>query len=324
MKSHIDLSICIVSWNISDILKKCLHSIYQYSEDLNIEVIVFDNASTDDTLTMVETKFPQVKIIKSQTNIGFGRGNNAALKKSSGKYVLLLNPDIVIVEPCFRKLITFLETHTQFGIVGCKLVYADGRTQKSYFQSFPSLLSELRWGFMLHRIFDYFNKKSQNKSSSFEVAWLVGACMLFKHDVLSKLNGFDERYYLYGEDIDLCLRTSILGYKIYYMSNIKMMHHHGASSNRKKNRYFSAVLQKESRYKFMFVHYGIKKAAFYRFIWSIASIYRISILSIIYLTFFLFSSQENIQSLKVNFEKQIHILFWTLGLEKWVKQENLS
>lgn len=315
----VDLSICIVSWNTSEKLRECLQSIYRHTEGLNIEVLIFDNASSDNTVEMIKNNYPQVILIDNQTNIGFGRGNNALIIKSKGKYILLINPDIIIIEPCFKKMIGFLKANPQAGVVGCKLVNMNGSIQKSYFEKFPTPISELFWGMMLHKIYNLsiFHTK-KNITSDVEVAWLVGGCMLFRRDILKTIKGFDERYFMYGEDLDLCFRLRKMDLKVYYLPKITMLHYHGSSSKKQKKRYYAAVLQRESVYKFMKNHYGKITALSYRYCWIFSGIFRVFLSGIAYMVSMLMFNQKK-HGFFLIAEKYSRIISWGLGFEKWTR-----
>lgn len=317
MNTKIDLSVCIVSWNSSDKLRQCLHSIYKHSEGLNIEVIVFDNASSDGTSQMVECDFPQVLFIANSTNIGFSCGNNIAINKSKGDYILLLNPDIVVLEPCFKKMISFLIQNEDAGLVGCRLVDINGLVQKSCFRFFPTPLSELIWGIMAKNIYDHFHHSKEIMFAT-EVAWLIGGCMLFKGNILKMLEGFDNRYFMYGEDVDICYRLNKMGLRSYYLPEVKMLHYHGASSQKQKRACFSTVMQKESVYKFMVKNYGLLSGCLYRVAWTLSSFLRVILLAT--WTGFCAVTAKN---RKNHFHKTLgcymRVLSWCFGNEKWVR-----
>ena len=317
---HIDLTICIVNWNTRDILRKCLQSIYTYSEDLAIEIIIVDNASTDGTVGQFKSEYPDVLIIENKNNIGFGRANNQAIHQSRGKYILLLNPDIILIEPCLTEMINFLKNHSKVGCVGTKLINTDNRIQKSYFKTFPTPFNQFKEGMLLNRLKNIISPKDKDTQNRFEVAWLVGACMMFKSELLKTLRGFDEQYFMFGEDVDLCYQLKKIGFKIYYLNDIKMLHHHAVSSKQQVKRYFSAVLQKESRYKFMKKNYGNSKAVFFRLGWFFSGLMRVILLiPTLFLSFII--RMKKATTIFFITEKYTRIITWALGFEKWVYQE---
>ena len=315
MDTKIDLSICIVSWNTADKLAECLRSIYEHDERLRIEVIVFDNASSDGSPERVRSDFPQVNLIVGSANLGFGRGNNITISKCRGKYILLLNPDMVVIEPCFKKMIYFLEDNPSAGLVGCKLVNIYDIAQQSYFHFFPTPISELAWGSMVENIYRYFHS-SLEVVDPIKVAWLVGGCMLFRADVLRELGGFDEDFFMYGEDLDLCYRLKKNGFEIYYLPGIKLLHYHGASSKRQAKSYFSAVMQRESVYKFMIKHYGIFKGLSFRAVWVLSSFLRVLLLAPVVGLCKMISNSDRV-CWSQTLEKYLRVFSWGLGQEKW-------
>lgn len=315
----IDLTICIVSWNSRDILRKCLNSIYQFSDGLNIETIVVDNASTDNTPQEIAAEFPDVVLLSNKINLGFGRANNLAIKKSRGRFILLLNPDVVIVRPSLRQMINFLESNPEVGCAGCKLVNLDGSIQESYFEQFPTPMNEFLEGITVKRLLgSLLTKRIYN--DVIKASWIVGACMMFKRELLLKLSGFDERYFMYGEDVDLCFRLRNLGYEIVYLNNIEMLHYHGDSSKKKAKRYFSTILQRESVYRFMKAHYNNRNALLYRIFWIVSGFVRLLIL-IPAIIFSFLTFRKNLSFLFQVFEKYARVILWGIGFEKWTRQQ---
>lgn len=315
----VDLSICIVSWNSLVVLMKCLKSVYENSEGLNIEVIVVDNASTDNTPDIISKEFPHVVLLQNSINLGFGRANNIAITRTRGNYILLLNPDVIIIKPCFRQMIKFLEANPNVGCVGCKLVNLDGSVQESYFEQFPTPLNEFLEGITVKRVLETFFKK-RLFDNEVEVSWIVGACMMFRRDIMTKLTGFDERYFMYGEDVDICFRLRNMGYKIMYLGNIEELHYHGDSSKKKSKHYFSAILQRESVYKFMKANYNQQNALLYRIGCIVSGFVRIILITPAIIFSFL-TFKKNLAFLFQVFEKYIRVILWGIGFEKWTRQQ---
>lgn len=314
-QKNIQLSICIVNWNTRDKIRECLNSIFNHNEGLSIEVIVVDNASSDRTGEMIKREFPNVILVENKENLGYGKANNIAIMRCVGEYILLLNPDIVLFEPCFLKMIEFLELKKQAGILSCQLINKDGLIQKSFFENFPTPLSELYRGLFLKKAVEALHV--QNNVPKFEVAWVVGACIMMKSETLKSLGGFDERYFMYAEDMDLCYRVRRLNLKVYYSENIKMMHYHGESSKKQKIAHYSALMQKESTYIFIRDRYGVHKGFEYRLAWIFIALMRIGLL----LTLFPWYKLLNGKKANLVFErlkKHIKILLWGLGGPNWV------
>jgi hypothetical protein len=213
-----------------------------------------------------------------------------------------------------------LETHRDAGVIGCKLVNIDGSVQKSFHNAFPTPMSELFWGIMLHKLYDTVSPCSSKETSyPIQVAWLIGACMLFRRDVLLKIDGFDDQYYMYGEDVDLCFRLHKMGLNAYYLGDIQMLHYHGASSKKQTKSYYAAIMQRESMCKFMLTHYGRFTAFLYRYIWVFSGLARVSLLTPGYIFSLLtFSNRKRIFS--GTLEKYARIVSWGLGFEKWTRK----
>lgn len=316
----VDLTISIVNWNGQEILKRCLHSIYEYADDVTLEIIVVDNASTDNSVSMIKKDFPEVIILQNKRNIGFGRANNLALSKSKGRYILVLNPDIILIQPCLKQMMNFLKKETTAGCIGCKLINIDGSIQESYFRFFPTPWSQFKEAMMINRILKIIFRKDSFLNENIEVAWVVGASMMFRRDVFKALNGFNERFFMFGEDVDICYRLKNLGYRIIYLANIEMFHYHAACSNKQSKRYFSTVLQKESRYQFIRINYNIYTALMFRIVWIIGGFVRtIIMIPVIILSLLIFNKKRDF--LLYTFEKYVRVFSWGLGFEKWVRKE---
>jgi GT2 family glycosyltransferase len=270
-------------------------------------------------MEMLRRSFPDVIVIQNDINIGFGKANNQAIGMSRGNFILILNPDIVLEQDTFSRMIEFLKMHPDVGCTGTRLINRNGSIQKSYFGKFPTAYSELREGLMVDRLYNSIFNKNHNASEDMEVAWVVGACMLFRRHELLKLGGFDERFYMYGEDIDLCYRVKKSGLKIYYLGTLEMVHFHAAVSKKKSKKYFGAVLQRESVYKFMRSHYGLFHALSYRLSWIIGGLVRIIFLAFPYLLTTLTAHRSKLMIHEI-LEKYYRIVSWGLGKEKWTKQ----
>lgn len=224
------ISIIIVNWNTRDLLLDCLESITKNSVYENCEVIVFDNASSDGSANAAKACYPNVKIIESEKNLGFATGNNRAMEQASGEYILLLNPDTIVPHQSIEGLVQFLEAHKDIGIVGPKLAGSDGNTQISGFGLFPSPLeaaahalriwkvapkSSLARKFLLH---------PEDGTSWVYVNHLLGACMLCRRSVIEQTQGFDEDFFLFLEETDLCYRSLINGWRLAYYSDVEITH----------------------------------------------------------------------------------------------------
>lgn len=231
-----ELTISIVNWNTKTLLKNCLNSIFQNYTGNDFEVIVVDNNSNDESFEMLEECFPRVKKIKNKENLGFGKANNQAMAIGKGKYILVLNPDIVIKKGSIEKMLDFLEKNKEAGAVGAKLVNPDGTLQmKGFYRKFPSLPQILLFKTALYRIFIHFPGivsrywEYQDTNIPHEVDQIPGACISVKREVLEKIGGFDEDYFIWYEDVDWCFRMKKAGWKLYYLPDAEIAHFGGQS-----------------------------------------------------------------------------------------------
>jgi O-antigen biosynthesis protein len=234
-----DISIVIVNYNVKDHLDACLASIYKSNnEEFNIEIFVVDNNSIDGSANFIKEKYPEVNIIENYKNLGFSKANNIALKKVTGKFVLLLNPDTILEEGTFDKLIKFCADNKDVGAISSKLIQANGKLDLACKRSFPTLsvalpriigLSKL---FPKSRIFGKYNLTYLDENETYEVESICGAFMFIPKYVLDKTGLFDEDYFMYGEDLDLCYRIKKNGYKIFYYPEVKTVHLKGESTRK--------------------------------------------------------------------------------------------
>lgn len=223
------LSVIILSFNTAKLTKDCVTSVLnQYKNYIgkDLEVIVVDNASSDDTLGLLK-RIKGIKIIENGGNFGFSKGNNIGAKNSTGNYALFLNSDTRVLDDSFIKMVNFLDENPKVGILGGKLVDSKNRVQKSggnfynLFNLFVSLFGGERMGFV---------RKIPKKIEA--VDWVSGACLLIRKDLFNKLKGFDEQFFMYVEDMDLCFRAKNAGFLTYFYPEAKIIHEEHGSSNR--------------------------------------------------------------------------------------------
>ncbi len=231
-----DLSVVIVSYNVSSFLDQALTTLKDSAQKLDVEVFVADNASTDNSVEMVREKHPWVKLIENEHNIGFAGANNKALIKASGRYVLLLNPDTVLRRDTLKTMVSFLDKHPEAGIAGCKVLNPDGTLQLACRRGFPTPgvaffkmigLSDL---FPSSRTFGRYNLTYLNPDSLTEVDAVSGSFMMIRKEVLDKVGLLDETFFMYGEDLDMCYRVKHEGWKIYYVPDTEIIHFKGEST----------------------------------------------------------------------------------------------
>lgn len=230
------LSVIIVSYNSKTLLENCLFSVQQAMKELNGEIIIVDNNSSDGSKEQLPAKFPRIKFILNSDNLGYAKACNQGFRASSGDYALFLNPDTIIPETCLADCITFLQTHSDAGAIGVRMLNNKGEFLKESKRGLPSPSTSFYKLFGLTAIFPksktfakyYQGHLPENENSPVEV--LSGAFMMIKREVFEKLNGFDERFFMYGEDIDLSLRITQQGFKNYYLGTISATHLKGGST----------------------------------------------------------------------------------------------
>ncbi len=235
-----EASVIIVSYNTRDILRACLGSLYTAIGRRAIEVIVVDNASRDASADMVEREFPQAHLLRSTTNLGFAAANNLGFKSAQGRYVILLNPDAQVEADAFADAILRMDASPAVGMAGGRLVDGDGRDQPSA-RRFPSLLNEvlvisgLAARFPRSRLFGRFDRTWADPAQPADVDWVPGAFAIMRHDALRAVGPFDERFFLYYEEVDLCRRFKAAGWQIWYWPDIVIRHLGGESSKTVEN-----------------------------------------------------------------------------------------
>lgn len=257
----IDLSVIIVNWNTKEYLKECLESLYKEKKHFSIEIFVVDNASSDGSSEMVNVNFPQATLIENDENVGFARANNQAIRECGGKYVLLINPDTVVLGNCLENMLNFMEKHPDAGAAGCKIFNVKGelepfRTAKR----FPTPLTKFYVDMHLDRLFPkikHFGRYSMvgwDRNDIREIDVLSGAFMFVRRKAIQDVGLLDERFFLLAEDIDWCRRIKQKNWKILLNPYAEIIHHSGKAIDRVKiarlnNAIFSHILYFEKHHK---------------------------------------------------------------------------
>ncbi len=276
----IDVSVIIVNYNVKELLGNCINSVLSSTGKLKLEVIVVDNNSFDGSADYINQKFknnPSVRLIESKINLGFAKANNIGAKAANGKYLLILNPDTVVQEDTIEKTIDFYEKDSLCGGVSCKLVLPNGKLDLACRRSFPTPsasiyrilgLSKL---FPRSKIFSRYNLTYLDENETYEVEAICGAFMLIRKDIYDKVNGFDEDYFMYGEDLDLCFRIKNSGYKIFYFAGTSTIHFKGESTRKSSlsyvNNFYGAMrifVQKNLKKKSSLLNILIRFLIWYR------------------------------------------------------------
>lgn len=233
-----DLSIIIVNYNVKEFILNSLDSIKKSSDGFEVETIVIDNASKDGSVEAIAKQFPEVNLIASNENLGFGKANNLGLEKAKGKYILLLNPDTILKEDTIAKMIEFFEKNKDAGLAGCKVLNPDGTLQLPCRRSFPgpwtafTKVSGLSKLFPKNKLFAKYNLTYLDENKTYEVDAVSGSFMMLRREVYEKIGGFDPQFFMYGEDLDLCYRVQKAGYKVYYVHSTEIIHYKGESTKR--------------------------------------------------------------------------------------------
>ncbi len=272
-----DVSIIFVNWNSVDYLRDCIASIRQYTEGLSYEIIVVDNASPAGDAAVIEREFSDIVFIRSEENLGFAGANNLGFNRSSGKYILFLNPDVKLTTPLINILYRRAQSMPNAGILGAKLLNRDLTIQTSSIMQFPTIFREL---FQL----EYFRLRWPNFfgigplfSESVEPAdaeVISGACMLIRRDVFEKVGKFSEDYFMYAEDIDLCYKVTKAGFPNYYIGEAVAIHYAGISSPR----VWQLVVKLKSMLKFCDKFYGTFYTSLFRIALAANAIVRLAVI----------------------------------------------
>ena len=270
LSNEIDISIVVVNYNVKEFIAQLFDSIYKSVGNLRYEIILVDNNSVDNSIAYLSKKFPKVQYISNSSNVGFGKANNQAFSLANGKYTFILNPDTLLQENTLLCLNNFLDHNTQYGAVGCKLLNPDGSFAPESRRQEPNPISALGQTIGLTKFFPnnkrwsgyYMNWVSEDEFTDIEV--LSGACMFFRSSILKEIKGFDEQFFMYGEDIDLCKRTRDLGYKIGYLPTTSIIHYKGEST--KKDNMDYVVVFNKAMYQYFLKHYSKTYSYAFKFI----------------------------------------------------------
>ncbi len=262
-----ELSIVIVNYNVKYFLEQCLISVYKAGRGIDMEVFVVDNASADGSCQMVKQRFPDVKLIENTENLGFSVANNQAIRKISGKFVLLLNPDTVVEEDTFSKCINFMNLHPTAGSLTVKMIDGKGRYLPESKRGLPSPMVSFYKIFGLTKLFPrsktfaryYLGHLDENKTHKIEI--LPGAFMFIRKEVLGKIGLLDESFFMYGEDIDLSYRILKANYDNYYYPETRIIHYKGESTKKGSINY--VLLFYKAMILFAQKHFTQKKAHLY-------------------------------------------------------------
>jgi GT2 family glycosyltransferase len=230
----VDLSVVVVSWNVRDLLRQCLHSVQASLPPGGVELIVVDNGSTDGSVDTLRREFPAVKLIANERNKGFPAANNQGLEISTGRYVLLLNPDTEVLGDSLADMLAFADSHSDVGMVGPKLLNSDGSIQSSRrrFPTWTTALFESTWlqSRAPRRLLEQYYVLDRSDDEVQDVDWIYGAAMLVRRAAFEQVGPMDEGYFMYSEELDWCRRLRDAGWRVVYLPTARIVHHGGKSS----------------------------------------------------------------------------------------------
>lgn len=281
-----DLSIVIVNWNVRDLLRHCLHSIFQLplsnfqppTSNFEIEVIVVDNASSDDSVAMMENEFPQVRLIANSENVGFTVGNNQGITASRGRYILLLNPDTEIVGDALTMMVKYMDAHPQVGVLGPQLLNPGGSIQSSR-RRFPTLATAflestiLQQWFPRNRATRHYYITDHPDDEVQEVDWVTGACLLARRETIEEVSLLDEGFFMYSEELDWCRRMKAQGWKVVYLPTARVIHYGAQSSEQVKS--FQYIQFQRSKIRYFRKHHGPWQAEVLRLFILVTYLYQL-------------------------------------------------
>jgi len=263
------LSVIIVHYQVSGLLRNCILSIQKYFHGFEYEIIVVDNASPDASWKELIAEFPDVNFIESKTNLGFSKANNIGVKAAKGEYVYILNPDTEIEGDYFKEILDFADNQKNIGAIGLRMHNAKGQFLPESKRSVPALINSFEKLFTKLR--DDSKTYYRNDVDEFgiaEVTVMTGANLLMKKSVYTEVGGFDEHYFMYGEDIDLCYTILRKGYKNFYYGKYSILHYKGESTVKDQvylNRFFGAMdifiskyYKKQKPFQYVLMKIGLK------------------------------------------------------------------
>ncbi|MHB8625387.1 MAG: glycosyltransferase family 2 protein [Aggregatilineales bacterium] len=257
-----DLSIIIVSWNVSKLLADCLDSVGQCchtpslksprADGLTVEVIVVDSASSDGTAAMLLARYPQVELLAQSENVGFTIGNNIGLKAATGRMLMLLNPDTVVIGDALAQLVKYMDAHLDVGVVGPQTRNADGTIQSTR-RRFPTLATAIFESTWLHpfaprRVLDHFYVTDITDDAIADVDWVQGSALMVRREAYEQVGGLDERYVMFSEEVDWCKRIKSAGWRVVYVGTARIIHYGGQSTEQVTARKHIHFQQSKLRY----------------------------------------------------------------------------
>jgi GT2 family glycosyltransferase len=252
-----DLSILVVNWNTRDLLVDCLQSVHDTLQGLQFELLVVDNASTDGSVAMVREKFPTVRLIENQENVGFARASNQAIDHSRGRYVMLLNSDARLMGDAAQQIVHFLDTHPRTGIVGARLISPEGDPQVAY-GPLPTLMSEVVSLLGMDKgLASAASGPACGQTTAarpaLETGWVGGACLTARRQTLEEIGLLDEQFFMFSEEVDLCRRATSAGWDVVHLPWAEVIHVGAGSTGPTSGRY---LMLYQAKLRYFAKHHG--------------------------------------------------------------------
>lgn len=254
MKALKTLSVSIVNFNSGEYLLGCLKSLENLKNEADLDIWIVDNASKDQSLIKAKEYFPKVHYIECKENLGFGKAQNLALSQVKSEYILILNPDTQIGPGVISTMINFMEENKLTGALSCKVVMENGKLDWASHRGFPTPFASFLYFFL--KIDFFYHLSGRSMDTPHEVDSISGAFFLTRKFVLDKVGCFDEDFFMYGEDIDLCFRIKECGFKIMYVPTLSIIHHKGISSGLKNHSQGLTTADLETRERSLDAFYG--------------------------------------------------------------------
>jgi GT2 family glycosyltransferase len=235
-----DLSVIIVNYNTCELLKQTVQSVIENTSIIKYEIIVVDNASNDNSFEMIKRDFSNVKLFRNDANLGFSKANNIGISHSQGRYVLLLNSDTIVLKDCLEKCVHYMDNHLEAGALGCKVALKDGGLDHACKRGFPTPQASLYYLLKLNKLFPNSKRFAAYDLSYLsddeinEVDSLTGAFMMVRREAIDRVGLLDEQFFMYGEDLDWCLRIKEDAWNVIYYPEVQIVHYKGASSKKKR------------------------------------------------------------------------------------------
>jgi GT2 family glycosyltransferase len=237
MKTSAKLSVIIVNYNTGALTKECIESLLKQQTSFNTEIIVVDNASSDESVSFLRSDYPEITVIESKKNLGLAAGVNMGIEVASGKYYLVLNPDIVVLPGALAHMVEWLDKNSDIGMLGGQLISPNGRIQNSCYRFYTPMTIIYRRTWLgktkkgIKEVRQFLMKDYDHKVAK-DVDWLMGACLMIRAKVVETIGGMDDKFFLYFEDVDWCRRVWGAGWRVVYFPVAQFSHYHQRSSEK--------------------------------------------------------------------------------------------